>query len=179
MSSIEGIFNEYSMCSEIDVNRYSQKNENLDFVMKTYKKFIKLYQIAQTKEDKKKYKEYLQYIKLIYSYDKPLLLKLQKGGATSTSEIKGGGWGVNFDKITQDSTPKDLQRLDEQIDKQKQVIYETQNELLQKKAEYEKKMDETLSLVLSKEDNKIIKNKIQNVVNTYNVLTDTIKKDET
>ena len=53
MSSIEGIFNEYSMCSEIDVNRYSQKNENLDFVMKTYKKFIKLYQIAQTKEDKK------------------------------------------------------------------------------------------------------------------------------
>ena len=41
-----------------------------------------------------------------------------------------------------------------------------------------KKMDETLSLVLSKEDNKIIKNKIQNVVNTYNVLTDTIKKDQ-
>ena len=74
MSSIEGVFNEYTMCTNIDNNRHSPNDTNLDFVLKAYETYVTKYQ-AETETEKNKYKKYLQYIKLIYSYDEPLILE--------------------------------------------------------------------------------------------------------
>ena len=67
MSSIEGKFTEYSICSNVDINKYDKNDQNLDFVLKRIEKYKKEHE----KNPNNKYLKLIKLIKLIYSYDKP------------------------------------------------------------------------------------------------------------